>query len=115
MDRTRCMCRSIVCFCASNPCRAAFSTSELKPPVCVGMYSDYAAVRDPFELHTASPPSCSVGSMVWIGHEEEVGEVTYRYVLITLPSVRLHSHSRLRHEPAFVGLEHLTRNRCGVL
>ncbi len=23
--------------------------------------------------------------MVWIGHEEEVGEVSYRYVLITLP------------------------------
>jgi hypothetical protein len=43
MDRTCCMCCSIVCFCASNPCKAAFRTSGLKLPVCLGMYSDYAA------------------------------------------------------------------------
>jgi hypothetical protein len=36
MERTASMWRSIVCFCGSNPCRAAFSTSGLKPTVCLG-------------------------------------------------------------------------------
>jgi hypothetical protein len=35
MDRTCWMCLSIVCFCASKPCSAALSTSELKPRGCV--------------------------------------------------------------------------------
>src|SRR5258708_30106183 len=47
IDRTCCICCSKVFFCASNPSSAAFSTSELKTPVCVGMYSDYDSGRYP--------------------------------------------------------------------
>jgi hypothetical protein len=37
MERTCSMWLSIICFCASKPASAAFSTSELNSPVCIGM------------------------------------------------------------------------------
>jgi len=48
MDRTCSICSSILPRCASNPASAAFSTSLLKRPVCVGMYSNYAATCNSF-------------------------------------------------------------------
>lgn len=50
MDRTCCICSSTFFCCASNPASAAFSTSVLKRPVCVGMYSNYAPTYDSFGI-----------------------------------------------------------------
>jgi hypothetical protein len=63
IDRTCCMCCSKVFFCASNPSSAAFNTSELKLPVCVGMYS---LIMPQFVTRQRSSPDFQVVSKVRI-------------------------------------------------
>jgi hypothetical protein len=64
MDRTCCICSSILPRCASNPASAAFSTSVLKRPVCIGMYSNYAPTHDSFGLR------CQKNCTLLLGYRE---------------------------------------------